>query len=434
MTDTTPKPTPDFVSIATPLVTRGFRVTPVHPETKMGVMRNWSKFQATNVKEVISFGKSFPNYNVGVVGRRGRNKDGSWRICFFDDDSGVVSRIESQTGHTMPATYTVMTRPVTNPVKRHFYFNQTEYSFKKFGDLRRKHGFNTSNPWDSKNINVRDVTRLELSRKGNLIHPTVYDVKGIGGGSLVVAAGSVRDTGEVYTAVDPTAPVSNIPDWLVDWICDDYRVYREAVRLERDKKSKSKARLLAKGKANRIADCDDETWIYEEDIVSFIWSRSGSLASLGIPSQEIETALKTLVTLYCARGNEFVERNAQLFHEIAFNDDLKIIPPTDWYSRLGFERSEEDDDDHISIPDWSPAQERKRDREERLTKMVNSFPKVGMSPIDVHNRFEDALAEMGIEFHRERSRARERVSKTMRACGWHYDSRRAIWIPEAEAE
>src|SRR5450759_1884008 len=30
----------DFVAVATPLVERGFRVTSVHPETKMGVMKN----------------------------------------------------------------------------------------------------------------------------------------------------------------------------------------------------------------------------------------------------------------------------------------------------------------------------------------------------------------------------------------------------------
>jgi hypothetical protein len=29
-----------FVAIAAPLINRGFRVTPVHPETKMGVMKN----------------------------------------------------------------------------------------------------------------------------------------------------------------------------------------------------------------------------------------------------------------------------------------------------------------------------------------------------------------------------------------------------------
>ena len=47
----------DFVAIATPLVERGFRVTPVHPETKSGVMRNWQNHQATTPDEVLRHAK-----------------------------------------------------------------------------------------------------------------------------------------------------------------------------------------------------------------------------------------------------------------------------------------------------------------------------------------------------------------------------------------
>jgi Bifunctional DNA primase/polymerase, N-terminal len=69
----------DFVSIATPLVNRGFRVTPVHPETKMGVMKNWQKFQLTTIEDVRKYAKYFPHHNVGVVGKRGVG-----RHCFLD--------------------------------------------------------------------------------------------------------------------------------------------------------------------------------------------------------------------------------------------------------------------------------------------------------------------------------------------------------------
>jgi len=55
----------DFVAIATPLVERGFRVTPVHPETKMGVMKNWPNWQITTPTEVLEYSTGkYANHNV----------------------------------------------------------------------------------------------------------------------------------------------------------------------------------------------------------------------------------------------------------------------------------------------------------------------------------------------------------------------------------
>src|SRR6266704_6720732 len=80
------KPMPDYVQIATPLVKRGFRVTPVHPQTKSGVMKNWQDHQATTPEEVLNHAKYYPNHNVGVVGKRGVG-----RHMFLDIDAeGVV--------------------------------------------------------------------------------------------------------------------------------------------------------------------------------------------------------------------------------------------------------------------------------------------------------------------------------------------------------
>jgi hypothetical protein len=62
---------PDFVKIATPLVRRGFRVTPVTPDEKSGCMHNWQNFQLTTEAGVIKYGKYYPNHCVGVVGKRG---------------------------------------------------------------------------------------------------------------------------------------------------------------------------------------------------------------------------------------------------------------------------------------------------------------------------------------------------------------------------
>jgi len=64
----------DFVAIATPLVNRGFRVNPFHPETRWGVVKNWQNWQITTPAEVSQIFCRVSNAqttNVGVVGKRG---------------------------------------------------------------------------------------------------------------------------------------------------------------------------------------------------------------------------------------------------------------------------------------------------------------------------------------------------------------------------
>src|SRR5205809_164588 len=129
-----------LVEIGTPLIKKGFRLTPVHPLTKMGVFRNWGNHQATTVEKLQEY------------------------ACTADG------------------------------------------KYAERGD-----------PWKSVNLNVKDMNETDGEGK----HPTLYDVKGIGGGSLVVGAGSVRESGEVYKAMDDDAEVLPIPDWLVDWIVAD---------------------------------------------------------------------------------------------------------------------------------------------------------------------------------------------------------------------
>src|ERR1019366_3238261 len=106
--------------------------------------------------------------------------------------------------------------------------------------------------WKSKNMNVRDLTRLERSRSGLMMHPTLYDVKGIGGGSLVGGAGSVRDNGEVYKCIDDS-PVAEVPDWLIDWLLADLRKYRSGRDKELAEKNQKKVvalRLKAEVRSN----------------------------------------------------------------------------------------------------------------------------------------------------------------------------------------
>ena len=94
----------DYVAIATEAINRGFKVTPVHPLEKRAVLHNWNRNPTTTLSEVLQHAKDFPTHNVGIVGRRGIGND-----CFLDvDTDGVVERIESETGQTIPLTYTCL--------------------------------------------------------------------------------------------------------------------------------------------------------------------------------------------------------------------------------------------------------------------------------------------------------------------------------------
>ena len=173
------------------------------------MLYNWNRNPATNLSEVLQHAKDFPIHNVGVVGRRGVGNH-----CFLDIDAdGVLEKIETETGRQIPPTYTLCSRPQTAPWKRHYYFRQTEYSVSKM----------------RKEANRKDTTKWVTSENGFQMHPTMYDLKGVGGGGLVVAAGSLRKDGEVYTVVD-NAPVAEFPNWLVDWLVADIAKYRSDVR------------------------------------------------------------------------------------------------------------------------------------------------------------------------------------------------------------
>src|ERR1035437_5747497 len=151
----------NYVAIATAAVNRGFKVTPVHPLEKRAVLHNWNRNPTTTLSGVLQHAKDFPTHNVGVVGRRGIGNH-----CFLDIDAdGMVERIE-EPGRKMPLTYTVCSRPQTAPWKRHYYFKQTSYSVTR---LRKE-------------ANRKDTTKWVTSENtGALMHPTQYDLKGVGG-------------------------------------------------------------------------------------------------------------------------------------------------------------------------------------------------------------------------------------------------------------
>jgi hypothetical protein len=363
--------TPDFISIALPLVKRGFRVTPVHPLTKKGILRNLHS--VTTVEGVLDLAKYYPNHNVGVVSKR---KAG--RLMFFDDDSGIAARIEKETGRSIPRTYTVASRPDTNKLKKHFYFRQSEYSFKRFAV------FAEGNPWESKNVNRRDMTRLELSESGVLIHPTLYDLKGIGGISFVVAAGSLRESGERYTCIDDSE-VAEIPNWLVDWFVDDIRKYHTAKA--REKKEKLTERTAQERTLKAIA---------QEDIYDYLRWRAHSLVGLGLVGEGLEHALTHIAKTDCDQGETFVasEHGKESIHKIAFSNWEPGIAT--WFYQTG-ELKSEVLEGHVMIYKATTKQE-------VLEGIIKTFPDT-ISTAEVYERLTKGLDEEDFSFDRHKDRS-----------------------------
>jgi len=392
----------NFVEIAGPLVRRGFRVTPVHPESKMGVMRNWQNWQLTSEAEVIDFIRRCPryaHYNVGVVGKRGIG-----RLCILDlDANGERERIERETGKELPPGYRVLSRPDTKLWKAHHYFLQTEYSFKSFGKF------------DSKNISVHDLTSVD--DRG--LHPVLFDVKGIGGGGFVVGAGSVRDNGEVYRCVDD-GPVPDLPDWLVDWLIADNRKYRAGCAQERRAKhaaiAAARKQLTPQQRAEmRRKNLPAGFDVMESDIYSFLRKNAGDLAYRGLDPEAIEFALINLTKKFCVGGAAYVETEAgkERIHKTAFDPTLKFGDHEFFYLSKELDDYSSQDGLVLSVPGPS--------RHQAMIKIMKSFPN-SISSDEAYSRLEDELLSADFGFSRMQENDRVAVDKARKAAGFEVKS------------
>jgi hypothetical protein len=306
----------NYLEVATAQLNRGFKVVPVHPLEKRGVLWNQYRQPATTVSEVSQHAKDFSDYNVGVVGVRGVG-----RHCFLDIDAdGVVEQIQMEAGHKMPMTYTVQSSPAKKPWKRHFYFLQTEHSVRTF----------------KKQFNRRDTTTTVTSDKGTLMHPTRYDFKGVGSGGFVVAAGCVRKDCERYTILQD-APVVPIPDWLVDWLACDQKRYLSECAKERRKQAESVTRIPDNARNARQAVGDPSAFpIREVDIHDFMLWRAGTFACLGIERRTIERLLIEQVTRFCAGGESYAKNHGDTIRNVAFGKRLHPErADVSWFYRIG---------------------------------------------------------------------------------------------------
>ena len=282
----------DFLTLATAAINRDFAVTPVDPNGKGGVFWAQYKHPATNLSEVTQLSKDFPHCNVGVVSRRGIGN-----FCFLDiDGEGVTEQIERETGHRMPETFVVQSQPRGKPWKRHFYFRQTPTSYATF---------------------TKEITGIkDLAAPKDKANR--YDFKGIGGGGYVVAPGSVRENGEVYT-IEHDRAIAEIPDWLVTWIRDDVHKFRsETSKLREAEKKKHREAMQTKADGKPLPE-------YTKDEINIaLWNRAISYAPLGTRRETIENILREQMEDFMKGGKQLAVEWKDRIHKIAFDPNLRI--------------------------------------------------------------------------------------------------------------
>jgi hypothetical protein len=389
----------NYVAIATEALNRGFRITPVHPLEKRGVLYNWNRQPTTTLSEVLQQAKDFPNHNVGIVGRRGVGNH-----CFLDIDAeGVFERIE-ETGQKMPLTYTVCSRPQTALWKKHYYFRQTDYS-----TLRLR-----------KEANRKDTTKWVTSAIGTPMHPTMYDLKGIGGGGLVVAAGSVRKDGEIYTIVNDV-PVVDIPTWLVDWLVEDLAKYRSECAKERHERAMKVAAMSEEARVARQKLGDESAFdVSESDIYQFLNWRAFQFAAMGTVGKTLEKVLIQQVEKFCAGGNKFVQSDGgkRQIRKAAVNKRLPRGNAT-FFNRLGQKKKAALGGRLIlSAP---PT------RKSLMVAALQRFPE-SVTAEDGYRRLRRTLAGTGFAVDSKTKAGQKAVREARKAAGFHAKQMTSGWM------
>jgi len=375
----------NYLKIATEQLRRGFETCPVHPEEKHGV--RWDQFirPTTNLTMIMQHAEDYSDHNVGVVGKRGVG-----RLCFLDIDAdGVVEQVERETKHTIPMTYAVQSSPAKKSYKRHYYFKQTQYSFTHF----------------KKNFSRKNMTKTTLSHNNNVIHPEVYAVKGVGGGSYVVAAGCTRSDGEIYTVMHDV-PVAPIPEWLIDWFVMDKKRQDSELAKEASNRKAVVAAMSPDERAARQANGDESAFeVSEANIIPFIQSRASSLGNLGVTLLDrkiLEEVLTGLVKQYCAGGVAYVEseHGRRHIYDVAFSKNLPTGSAR-WIERMGTRKKAKLAGMIVS----------KVIRVSLLRAAVKKFP-ARISAEKAYIHLQDALA--GTQFALGKGRAAEQITKRLR--------------------
>jgi hypothetical protein len=393
-----------FYELAKPLIERGLAVIPLHPHTKTPAC-SWKHFRIWNLDILAQKAKDFADKEVAVVSSRGLDHP-----VFIDfDDESVIPRIEQDTGRTIPATFKIQTRPKSAPMRQHHIWSQTAYSLKRFRFDK------------AKNVNVRDVHHLVESPSGGKMFKTLYDLKGVGGSSYIVGAGSVSKSGETYTIFDNSA-VAPIPDWLVDWLVDDIAKYRrdwKGMNARKEKEKLAAAKMSAEQRADRRAQGHADGFeINREDLHDFVLSLLKKFSAMGLSGDVLEHVLTAEIRQRVQGGEEYVasQRGMDSIRRRVASEPVRDIGASFYEKR---KNKPFDDSGLIMTKELT-----KRDI---LQSIIGSFPD-RLSGFEAESQIDAALRGVGMKFDKRKDR--DNLSVVRRRLGFSVVGSDWIRLPE----
>lgn len=167
-----------FKDIAVPLVARGVPIIPLLPKSKIAFRKDWPDQATTDLAQVEAWDKQYPDANAASVAKA--TPAGFWFLELDRPEAG--QRIEEETGHRVPDTFRVRSRPG----RGHLYWKQSPASL-AMGNLAQ--GFVKFGDWSARVDN-----------------------------QYVVSPGSIHpDSGLPYLAINDR-PIIEAPDWLIEYL------------------------------------------------------------------------------------------------------------------------------------------------------------------------------------------------------------------------
>ena len=370
-----------FFRVASAAHARGFAVTPLRD--KRPFLHAWNKYPLTTETEIRAAAKDCPTCDVGLVMKRKVGEPFAIDI----DSPGVIERLGRETRMVLPETYTVLSRPMTAPYKRHIFFRHTEYSDRVF----------------TKNVNAGE-----------------YDLIGVGlRGLQVVSEGCVRlDTGETRTGNG--LPIADCPDWLVDWLVSDSRRLRNEKAAEARRRWAEARELLKEGADIKAAECRRRTGYDKHgraDRYRYLVSKARTLSNAGMAKDRL---LSELLSQYVADYGEVRNDDSNGWPLSALKDKIQSI-----ISNPDLKRG--------NPPPIRPRmmtglviQKPPESAWERRVKIAREFPET-LTSKDVYNR-------LGLDFGRPADK--KVVSRVMKAAGFaaRRGRRSAVWEKVGKVE
>jgi Bifunctional DNA primase/polymerase, N-terminal len=387
-----------YYDIALPMLQKGLTVWPVRTEPEKAAEYGWNT-HAYNANEIVHrcLANKFPNHNAAVISKRGIGN-----LMFLDvDSSGVLERIEKETGWKISGiTFTVCSRPQTAPYKRHLYFRQTARSLSK---------------WRTE-VNVRDISKWTVDKNGDDIHPTLFDLKGVGGGGYVVAPGSVRANEETYTVIDDL-PVSDIPDWLVDWLANEITSWNSERRKEQIQHT-AKVAALPKAEQTAIQKAGDPSGFKypASEMYAFMNWRAAILASNAVSKKNITRQISEELNRDFAGGKVFAasEEGKKKIRRIVASKKLGTLH----YDWVGPRKK-------VILQDGLKFSARQT-RQSLMAAAMRKFPQT-VSASDGYARLRRALVGTGFDLFRGKA-AEKAVAQVRKAVGYSAQRTEAGWV------